>query len=136
MDAIDTPAATPAFAASGDPLDRFAGLIAAALADRQVAERLGRAGVTVRTALPDGRHVTLLLDRVPAEIAPPGTEPEADVRLEMTPEVLDGLWAWPPSLAARILDGSVTSDGPVRRFLRVFPILHRTVRTALGEAPR
>ena len=68
--------------------------------------------------------VTLLLDREPPE-AVASALPEAETQIHASAEQWDAFWKGEYPLAMAIARGEVSYRGPVRKFLRVVPILRR-----------
>lgn len=115
-------------AAPTDPelLDMLRGLFTAA-ANGHASQRASRAQttVTIHVAQPDGSAPAplayLALDRDPVVVEPAGAEAEVD--LILTREDLAALLAGDLHLALAIARGDVTFRGPVRKFLRITPVL-------------
>ena len=111
---------------SVDPVDAFVRRLRRVLAEPQIAARVAAAGITVRIDLTDapGRSVALLLDRMPPVVEDAGPAPgNPTVRLMLDSHELDALLHQGSHLPMAILDGAVTFEGSVRKFLRVMPIL-------------
>ncbi len=105
-------------------------VLAEALRDREVARRLRQADVAARVRI-GGDAVALLLDRDPPAVAQAGPDPA--VELAVTHE------DWERFLAGRLpLAVAVAGDhrGPVRRLLRVMPIVRRLVVEARTRSAR
>jgi phospholipid/cholesterol/gamma-HCH transport system ATP-binding protein len=99
--------------------------MAAAAKNEHTAHRLSMAGTSVRIELTDDPSlaVTLLLDRSKVEVLS-GSHP-AEVELAMSSIDLEKLAAGELSLAMGIGRGQVRATGPVRKFLRVEPIVRQ-----------
>lgn len=102
--------------------------------DRAVGHRLANAQTSVHVRVVDGHGaaLTLLLDREPPEVLE-GTIGEAEVELELPAAHLARLWDEDYHLAMAIAKGEVAYHGPVRRFLRVMPVLQRFSRDLHGR---
>lgn len=111
---------------SADPVEVFVRRIRRILGDEAIAARVSAAGITVRIDLvgEPGRMVTLLFDRMPpaVEIGTAGRV-HPTVRLQLDARELDALLSEGSHLPMAILEGVVTFEGAVRKFLRVMPIL-------------
>lgn len=88
--------------------------------------RLALAQTVVHVEITDADNLTmtLLLDREPIEIVPGGNG-EAEVELYIKSRDLDRFWAGDLHLAMALAEGQVEYSGPVRKFLRVVPIMLR-----------
>jgi hypothetical protein len=100
-------------------------VVNAALADRAVADRVAQAGVLVRLDFGDRpvQPVFLCFDVMPPFAT---TEPQprrADVTLGLNTIDLSAYLRQGEQLPLRILSGEVRFEGPVRKFLRVLPVL-------------
>lgn len=119
----------------------YVDVVNAALADREVAARVAQAGVLVRLDFADRavQPVFLRFD----EAAPSATvEPQRrrpDVTLGLTTADLSACLRQGEQLPLRILSGEVRFEGPVRKFLRVLPVLRAALyaqemaRAAAGQ---
>jgi hypothetical protein len=90
-------------------------------------ERLALAGTTVEINLVDAPSPTafsMLLDRNPVELVE-GSYPDAEVKLYMTADDLAAFWSGHLHAAIAITDGRIGYRGPVRKVLRVLPIVRR-----------
>jgi hypothetical protein len=118
---------------SEQALERFAAAMEAAAEDPQLCKTLARAGTTVRLELLDDpdMSLTLLLDRTPVEIAD-GDLP-ADVELSIASVDLDRLCSPEFHLAMAIARGRVQYTGPVRKFLRVTPVVRHASLPSRAE---
>lgn len=117
------------------PASRIADTVAAitdAFAREEVAAKVRQAGVLVRMDCTDRavQPIFLILDEDPVRVTldPPGRRP--DVVLTMTTESLEAGVRDGVALPLRILSGEVRFHGPVRKFLRVLPVL----RAAMTDA--
>lgn len=100
--------------------------------DARASERMALADTTVRLELTDGPGyaITILLNRAP--IALSEVEEEAQITLAMTAIQLEELTRGELAVAMEIAHGRIAYSGPVRRFLRVLPILRRVSRQWLA----
>ena len=110
----------------------FAALIGTVGRDQVTSDRVALADTTVRFNLSggDGYGFTLYLDRAPVELG--ADDPEAQISVAMTPRQLEELAHGELALAMEIAHGRVAYHGPVRKFLRVIPILRRVSREWLA----
>jgi putative sterol carrier protein len=114
---------------SQDPAERAItavhGLIRTIAHDPTASGRIALADTTVSVKLSDGPgHVfTLYLDREPIEMA--DHDDRAEITLAMTAIQLEQLIRGELRLAMEIAHGRIAYDGPVRKFLRVVPIIRR-----------
>jgi hypothetical protein len=102
-------------------------VLAELVGDEVYGERLALAATTVEINLVDGRSPTafsMLLDRSPVELVE-GSYPDAEVRLYMTADDLAAFWSGELHAAIAITDGRIGYRGPVRKVLRVLPIVRR-----------
>lgn len=93
--------------------------------DAELSERMSFAATVVQITYTDvaGENAcTVWLDRDPIE-AEVGASSEAEIELSMTAEVGTTLFTGQVALPIAILNGDVTYRGPVRKFLRVVPIM-------------
>jgi hypothetical protein len=104
-------------------LERFGQTIAAGADNELLSRRLALADTTVRIELADEDDLalTLLFDRTPVEVVEGSTD--ADVSLTIASIDLDRLWLEDFHLPMAIVRGRVLPRGPVRKFLRVMPIV-------------
>lgn len=104
-------------------LNRFCDAMSAAGQDPRLSSVLARANTTVRIELADDPElaVTLLLDRDPIEVADANTD--AEVRMSIVSVDLARLYSPDFHLAMAIFRGRVGYVGPVRKFLRVTPVV-------------
>ena len=100
-------------------IERFRELVETAAADQRMSRML---------SLADERElaVTLLLDRTPVEVL----EGAHDAECELTIASVDlkRLWSEELYLPMAIASGRVRTDGPVRKLVLVWPILHELAR--------
>lgn len=103
-------------------LERFCDAIEAASRDERLSHVLGRADTTVRIELADdpGLAVTLLLDRQPIEVV---DAQDAEIHMKIISVDLARLYSPDFHLAMSIVRGRVTYTGPVRKFLRISPVV-------------
>ena len=90
--------------------------------DAHLASRLASADTTLHLHFGDGAGATIHLDRTPLQ-AEPQIVGTAEVEMHLTPEQMVGLIRRERQMAMSILDGDIEVHGPVRKFLRVVPIL-------------
>jgi hypothetical protein len=104
-------------------LDRFCTAMTAASHDREMSKVLARANATVRIELMDepDLFVTLLLDRDPIEVVE--ADVGADIEMSIVSVDLARLYSPDFHLAMAIQRGRVGYTGPVRKFLRVSPVV-------------
>jgi hypothetical protein len=98
-------------------------LVRAVVDDSAAGARAALADTTVRIDLSDGYAVTLFLDREPVELDT--AEYDAEIALAMTTPQLEQLIRGELALAMEIAHGRIAYSGPVRKFLRIVPILRR-----------
>lgn len=123
-----SPQESKALAESARILDEFAATIEEAANHPELLRRLAKAGTTVEVSLADEPSlcVTLLLDRTPIEVLEGGGDTE--VRLQIASFDLGHVWSEDFQLPMAIVRGRVRVGGPVRKFLRVVPILRPLAR--------
>jgi hypothetical protein len=117
----DAPVAPPVDA---NPMSSFIGLVRRVLVDDELASALGEAGFRARIELinhPGG--AVLVFDHVPPTVASSDDSADAEIVLWMRSSDLDVFWRRESSLPMKILAGEVTFTGPVRKLLRVLPVL-------------
>jgi hypothetical protein len=104
-------------------LERFCEAMEAAADDERMSSVLARADTTVRIELADDPElgVTLLLDRDPIEITDASVP--AEVELSIVSVDLARLYSPDFHLSMAIVRGRVGYVGPVRKFLRVTPVV-------------
>jgi hypothetical protein len=117
-----------------DPFDDLLSTLQAAIGDRAVAHRIAAAQTSVHLRVRDdgGAALTILLDREPPEVLE-GTIGEAEVEIDLPASHLARLWDEDYHLAMAIAKGEVGYNGPVRKFLRVMPVLQRFSRELHGR---
>jgi hypothetical protein len=117
-------------------LERFCMAMEAASRDGRLSSVLARANTTIRIELADDPelYVTLLLDRQPIEVAE-GDVP-AEVEMSIVSVDLARLYSPDFHLAMAITRGRVGYRGPVRKFLRVTPVVrHASLHKLLHAEP-
>lgn len=121
--------------AESTPAARIADTVAAldgVFALEEVAAKVRQAGVLLRLDCTDRavQPIFLILDEDPVRVTldPPGRRP--DVVLTLTTESLRAVMCYGVALPLRILSGEIAFQGPVRKFLRVLPVL----RAAMTDA--
>jgi hypothetical protein len=104
-------------------LRSFAATVEEAARNPELSHRVSLAATTVGVTLADepDLSLTLLLDRDPVAIADGGVE--ADAAIWIASVDLNRLWSHDFYLAMAIAKGRVRMAGPVRRLLRVIPIM-------------
>jgi hypothetical protein len=104
-------------------LDRFCAAMQAAAREPRLSSVLSRANTTVRIELADDPElsVTLLLDRNPIEVVE--TDAPAEVEISIVSVDLARLYSPDFHLSMAIARGRVGYTGPVRKFLRVTPVV-------------
>jgi hypothetical protein len=115
-------------------IEEFCEALETAAEDPRVAAKLASAGTSVAIVLADGDDAcaTLLLDREPIEIARGATLPaEAEIRIAAAD--LDRLRTEEFHLAMAMARGRVQWRGPVRKFLRVAPVIREIVAASTGD---
>lgn len=90
--------------------------------DEHLGERLSLAATVVHIHYTDDVGVTLWFDRTPIE-AEPKIVGTAEVQLWGSADKFWGYVRGERHLAMAIADGEVEFEGPVRKFLRIMPIL-------------
>jgi hypothetical protein len=117
-------------------LDRFCTAMRAAADDPRLSSVLARANTTVRIELADdpALSVTLLLDRDPVEVIE--SDDPADVEISIVSVDLARLYSADFHLSMAITRGRVGYTGPVRKFLRVTPVVrHVSLPELLANEP-
>ena len=111
-------------ARSRETLDLFVESVLDAAADPELSRRLALAGTSVAFVLADEEDLaaTLLLDRTPVEVVP-GYVGEPEITLWIGSFDLAQFVAGAFKLSMAIARGRVRTRGPVRKFLRVVPVL-------------
>ena len=104
-------------------LGEFVATIEDAARDEEISRRLSLAETTVEVILADepDLSVTLMLDRTPVEVRRGGGD--AEVVLHIASFDLEHLCSDKSQLAMAIARGRVIAAGPVRKFLRIVPVL-------------
>ena len=104
-------------------LEHFGSTVAASADNELLSRRLALADTTVRIDLADEEDLslTLLLDRTPVEVVDGSTE--AEVSITIASIDLGRLFTEDFHLPMAIARGRVLPRGPVRKFLRVMPIV-------------
>jgi phospholipid/cholesterol/gamma-HCH transport system ATP-binding protein len=120
----DSPEQSGAYAESERVLQEFGATIEDAADDEELSHRLSLAETTVEFILADepDLSLTLLLDRNPIEVRRDYDE-EAEISLRIASFDLEHLCSGEFKLAMAIARGRVVASGPVRKFLRVVPVL-------------
>lgn len=125
--------------------EEFRQLLHDAARDSVVGGRLARADTSARISLADDAQIslTLLFDREPIEILPEDNGHAPEIQISIHWQDLERVFHENYHLAMAIARGEVTFRGPVRKLLRVMPILQhfaerrgeqRAARAA-GESP-
>lgn len=115
--------------------ERAARFINEAGADSAVGERIAAANTIVHFHLTDAEPVgwTLFLDRTPIR-AEPAIVGQAEIELCGTTQVMLDLYTLDRFLAIEILKGAITWRGPVRKLLRVGPMI-RHLASEIFQVP-
>lgn len=118
------PRSTPA-----QRISRFTAAVEEALRDGDVARRVGQAGILVRFDFTDRpvQPVFLVLDVGRPRATTDAQGPRPDVVLTLATADLDCCLHDGEELPLRILSGEIRFEGPVRKFLRVLPVLRGSV---------
>jgi phospholipid/cholesterol/gamma-HCH transport system ATP-binding protein len=116
-------------------LERFRAAIESAGGRERLSHRLAQADTTVRIELADEPDLalTLLLDREPVGVT---RDAPAEVDLSLSSVDLERLWSGDFNLAMAIARGRVHATGPVRKFLRVMPIIRQLPVPGSAEEAR
>jgi hypothetical protein len=115
-------------------LNRFCTAMEAAAQDTRLSRVLARANTTVRIELADDPElaVTLLLDRDPIEVI--DSDQECEVEIAIVSVDLARLYSPDFHLSMAISRGRVGFTGPVRKFLRVTPVVrHASLPQLISE---
>jgi phospholipid/cholesterol/gamma-HCH transport system ATP-binding protein len=125
-----SPEVSGAHAESEALLDEFVATMREASFDEDLSDRLALADTSVQFVLADEPDlaVTLHLDRTPIEVDDRPAGP-AEINLRIASFDLAQLGKGDFKLAMAIAHGRVASSGPVRKFLRVVPVLTRLAAT-------
>jgi hypothetical protein len=107
------------------------GLLATLVTDPAASARVALAETRVGIKLSDGPAFTLYLDREPVEIG--DADEHAEIALAMTATQLEMLIRGELALAMEIAHGRIAYSGPVRKFLRIVPILRRVSREWMAD---
>lgn len=102
--------------------DVMARWLNAANDDPRLADRLASAQTVVHVHLNDATGVTVRLDHTPVE-AEPRITGTAEVEIWGRPELFLQMVRREKHMAMLIADGELEYDGPVRKLLRIVPIL-------------
>jgi hypothetical protein len=118
-------------------LEQFTSTLETGVSDKGLHDRLALASTTIAVTLADepDLSVTLLLDRAPIEVVD-GIVADAESQIWIASVDLERIWSPDFYLPMAIAKGRIRIIGPVRKFLRIVPIL-RTVgeaRTAAIES--
>jgi len=131
-------AATQARARAEQTLERFRAAIESASRDEHLAQRLGLAHTTVRISLADEPDLALKLildgSRIAALDDNGDGDGDAEVDMTMSSADLERLPSEHFNLAMAIARGRVRVTGPVRKFLRVAPIIRELSAHMNGHA--
>lgn len=100
--------------------------------DPHVGARLALADTVVHFHLGDNAGVTLMLDRTPIE-ALPRIMGEPEIEIWATPEQVLSMLRREAQMAMLISYGELDYRGPVRKFLRVVPILRSLDFSMFGD---
>lgn len=116
-------------------LDRFCHAIETAADDPRLSSVLSRANTTVRIQLADDPElgVTLLLDRDPVELVDDAID--AEVSLNIVSVDLARLHSSDFHLPMAIVRGRVGYEGPIRKFLRVTPVIRHASPAPASHRP-
>jgi putative sterol carrier protein len=106
-------------------------LMATLVTDPATSARVALADTRVRIELSDGLAFTLYLDREPVEMGE--ADDQAEIALAMTATQLEKLIHGELALAMEIAHGRIAYSGPVRKFLRVVPILRRVAQEWMAD---
>jgi phospholipid/cholesterol/gamma-HCH transport system ATP-binding protein len=118
-------------------LRRFRTAVEDASRDPRLTERLSQADTTVRIELADEPDLALTLLLEPPSIDAVSGEHPAEVDMSLSSMDLERMWSGDFNLSMAIARGRVEVSGPVRKFLRVMPIIRRlSSRDAVPEAER
>lgn len=106
--------------------------------DARLGERLALAQTTVHIHYSDDAGITLLLDRTPVEVIP-RIQGTAEIEMWGSPDLFAAMVRREKHMAMCITSGELEYRGPVRKFLRIVPILRSfdfdVFRGANGSAP-
>lgn len=95
--------------------------------DARVSKRLALVPTVIELAVsdPGAPPLTLMLDAAPVAVLTGRGAPVSEVRVTLSAGQLDAVWTGGLPLAVAMLRGEVTYEGPVRKLLRVVPILRQ-----------
>jgi phospholipid/cholesterol/gamma-HCH transport system ATP-binding protein len=136
-----SPEQSTAHAESERALEEFAAMIEDAGSDPDISHRLSLAETTVEVILADETDlsVTLQFDRVPI-VVQRGGDSDAEATMTVASYDLAQLYTQEFQLPMAIANGRVRTTGPVRKFLRVVPVLrplaeqyHTRNTTSVGD---
>jgi hypothetical protein len=118
-------------------LEDFALTIESGVREHGLSERLKLADTTINITLADepDLSVTILLDRSPIEVVDGVVD--ADARIWIASVDLTRIWSPDFYLSMAITKGRLRVEGPVRKFLRIVPILRVLSETyrQIAESP-
>jgi hypothetical protein len=119
----DTPEQSHARQEAERTLEDFAETIETGVREHGLSDRLRLADTTISINLADEEDlaVTILLDRSPIEVVDGTVDAEAQMWIASVD--LTRIWSPDFYLAMAITKGRLRVEGPVRRFLRIVPIL-------------
>jgi phospholipid/cholesterol/gamma-HCH transport system ATP-binding protein len=106
-------------------LNRFRDAIERASRDERLTHRLAQADTTVRIELADEPDLALTLTLEEPQIAVASGEHPAEVEMSLASMDLERMWSGDFNLSMAIARGRVEVSGPVRKFLRVVPIIRQ-----------
>jgi hypothetical protein len=119
-------------------LEDFAQTIEVGVREHGLSDRLKLAGTTINITLADepDLSVTILLDRSPIEVVDGVSDAEA--RMWIASVDLTRIWSPDFYLAMAITKGRLRVEGPVRKFLRIVPVLRVLSETyrQIAESPQ
>lgn len=115
-------------------MDVLVRAFATASDNTEKAERLGRTGTSVRISIREdpGQVAVLLLDHQPPELHERDETTSTESSLEIEAAALEGVLDGSVRIAVAVIHGRATYEGPVRKFLRIMPIL---IAAAADEQP-
>jgi phospholipid/cholesterol/gamma-HCH transport system ATP-binding protein len=131
-----TPEQSGAAARARETLDTFVESVLDAATDPDLSRRLALADTTVAVVLADEPEMaaTLALDRTPIEVRP-GFVGAPEITLWIASFDLGLMVAGAFKLSMGIARGRVITEGPVRKFLRVVPVLTAFSETKAPHGP-
>lgn len=100
------------------------------VAEADSAARLTAADTTVRIVVSDDSSAgaVLLFDRDPPEVLEQDADESVEAELTLERQVLDDVLSRECRLAMALIDGRATYSGPIRKFLRILPIVIAAAR--------